>query len=131
MDLNAPQDHADREMNLLKIWQQNVNKSGTCQHDLLSSARLVKEGIDIIALQEPAINHYGATISARDWTAVYPTTHTADPHRTRSILLIRANILTNNWKQIDINSGDITAIRIKGEGGALTLYNIYNDCEHD
>ena len=131
MELNAPQDCADREMNLLKIWQQNVNKSGACQHDLLSSARLVKEGIDIITLQEPAINHYGATISAREWTAVYPTTHTADPHKTRSILLIRANILTNNWKQIDINSGDVTAIRIKGEGGALTLYNIYNDCKHD
>ena len=117
--------------NTLKIWQQNVNKSKICQHDLISNARLVRENIDIIALQEPAINHLGGTITTKDWTVIYPTTHTAEPQRTRSITLIRSKIITDSWKQLDINTGDVTAIRITGNWGALTLLNIYNDCEHD
>jgi hypothetical protein len=57
------------------IWQQNVNKSRVCQHDLISSAKLARKGIDIVALQEPAINNFGATIASRDWITVYSTTH--------------------------------------------------------
>jgi hypothetical protein len=41
------------------------------------------------------------------------------------------NIPTNNWTQIDINSGDITIIEITGEWGMLTVFNIYNDCKHN
>lgn len=115
----------------LKIWQQNVNKSSTCQHDLISSARLAKEGIDIVALQEPCINYYGSTVTTKDWTIVYPTTHALEPTKTRSLILIRANIRTDSWKQIDISTGDVTAVKITGDWGTLTLCNVYNDCTHD
>src|SRR5216683_1496089 len=43
-------------MDKLSIWQQNINKSPTCQHDIISNKRLVTKGINIIALQEPAIS---------------------------------------------------------------------------
>jgi hypothetical protein len=66
----------------LTIWQQNVNKSSTCQHDLISSARLAKRGIDLVALQEPSINTFGTTIASRDWIPIYPTTHSAALHKT-------------------------------------------------
>ena len=49
-------------------------------------------------------------------------------HETRSLLLIRSNILTDQWKQIDFPSGDVTIITIQGTWGEMTLYNIYNDC---
>ena len=112
----------------INIWQQNVNRSSTCQHALISSAALARRGIDIVALQEPSINNFGTTVAAREWTPVYPSTHNAEPIKTRSLLLIRSNILTDNWKQIDFPSGDVTIITIHGDWGDLTLYNIYNDC---
>ena len=78
----------NRNGNTIKIWQQNVNKSSTCQHNLISSARLAKKGIDIVALQEPSINFYGNTVTTKDWTIVYLSTHIAEPTKTRSIILI-------------------------------------------
>lgn len=115
----------------IAIWQQNVNKSSACQHDLISSAVLARKGIDIVALQEPAINNFGTTIAARDWIPVYPSTHGGDPRKTRSLLLINSNILTDNWKQVDFPSGDVTIVQITGEWGSALLFNIYNDCEHN
>jgi hypothetical protein len=32
---------------------------------------------------------------------------------------------------LEFLSGDVTAVRIKGKWGKLTLFNIYNDCKHD
>ncbi|KAH9993609.1 hypothetical protein BJV77DRAFT_944286, partial [Russula vinacea] len=123
--------YEDKSPYILKIWQQNVNKSRTCQHDLISSGRLAYEGVDIVALQEPKINELGGTVTAREWTVVYPSTHTSDPAKTRSIILIRADIITDNWSQIDINSGDITAVRLRGRWGEIDIYNAYIDCIHD
>ena len=56
----------------LTIWQQNLNKSHTGQHDLISSGKLVNTGIDIVALQEPSINFLGKTTASRDWIPLYP-----------------------------------------------------------
>ena len=112
----------------ITIWQQNVNRSRTCQHDLISSAALARRGIDIVALQEPALTNFGMTIASRDWVPVYPSTHSANPSKTRSIILIRNNILTENWKQVDFPSGDVMVVQLTGSWGDLTLYNIYNDC---
>ena len=46
-------------------------------------------------------------------------------------MLIRDNLLTDGWEQIEFPSSDVTAISIKGEWGKLALFNIYNDCNHD
>jgi hypothetical protein len=113
----------------LTIWQQNVNKSSTCQHDLISSARLAKRGIDLVALQEPSINTFGTTIASRDWIPIYPTTHSAAPHKTRSLLLLRSTLLTENWKQIDFPSGDVTVVQLNGKEGQTVIFNVYNDCD--
>jgi endonuclease/exonuclease/phosphatase family metal-dependent hydrolase len=92
---------------------------------------VIEENTDIIALQEPAINRNGNTIVTKDWVSVYPTNHATSPGETRSVLLLRANLLTDKWKQIEINSSDVTAVKIENSWGSLTIYNIYNDCEHD
>lgn len=121
----------NRNTNNLRIWQQNINKSRICQHDLLSSARLIDRKIDIIALQEPAISDFAVTVASKDWRVIYPSTHNKNPSNTRSVILIRADIHTNSWSQIDFESGDVTVVKLKGAWGTLTLLNIYNDCEHD
>ena len=113
------------------IWQQNVNKSQMGQHDLISSGKLVQAGIDIVVLQEPALNFLGKTIAARDWIPIYPSTHEKEPGKTRSILLINAYIPTKNWEQVEFPSGDVTVAQITGTWGRMTIFNIYNDCLHD
>ena len=130
MDLHNNTLNTNRGNNIT-IWQQNVNKSRICQHDLISSARLAETNIDIIALQEPPISDLNVTIASRDWRIIYPSTHSVDPSKTRSVILISMNILTDNWSQVNIDSGDVTIIKLTGVWGTLLIYNIYNDCEHD
>ena len=100
--------HARGTHSDVTIWQQNVNRSQTGQHDLISSGKLVHRGIDIVALQEPAINFLGKTIAARDWIPVYPSTHEEEPGKTRSIMLINATLSTKSWEQMEFPSGDVT-----------------------
>ena len=94
----------------IKIWQHNVNKSRACQHDLISSGKLTSWEIDVVALQEPAINGFGQTVASKDWKTIYPSTHASDHTKTRSVILIRDNILMDGWEQMEFPSGDVTAI---------------------
>ena len=111
----------------IKIWQQNLNKSPACQHDLLSSNKLTSMNIDIIALQEPAIINDNRSIAARDWISVYPTLHLSNPDKTRSLMLINAQISTDRWNQLDFPSSDVTAVQFTSEWGKLSIFNIYNE----
>ena len=123
--------NAAKGKNDIVIWQQNINKSRTCQHDLISSGKLIEKGIDIVAFQEPSVNAFNKTIASKDWKAIYPSTHESSPQMTRTLILVRDGILTDSWEQLEIQSGDITAICIKGAWGRITIFNIYNDCKHD
>jgi endonuclease/exonuclease/phosphatase family metal-dependent hydrolase/predicted RNA-binding Zn-ribbon protein involved in translation (DUF1610 family) len=114
----------------LTIWQQNLNKSQTGQHDLISSGKLMKTGADIAALQEPAINFLGKTIASRDWISLYPTTHEKEQKKTRAITLVSSRLPTESWEQLEYPSGDVVALKLKGIWGQLVLFNIYNDCSH-
>ena len=80
-------------------WQQNVNKSPICQHDLISSTALIRKGINLVALQEPAINNFGVTITSKNWIPIYLSNHGSKPHKTHSLFLIRCNILTEKWNR--------------------------------
>jgi hypothetical protein len=118
-------------MDKLSIWQQNMNKSPICQHDLMSNNTLVRKGINCIALQEPALSGMGLTIASRDWTPVYPSDHSNNPLKTRSILFIRADMITENWNQLDFPSSDVTVVQLTGQWGKIMIFNIYNDGECD
>ena len=84
-------------MDEISIWQQNVNKSPACQHDIVSNKRLVIKGINIVALQEPVLSKSGLIIASRDWITIYPSDHTNNPQKTRSIMLIRADTSSKSW----------------------------------
>jgi hypothetical protein len=118
-------------MDRFSIWQQNVNKSPSCQHDIISNKRLVMKGISLIALQEPALSGGGLTISLRDWITIYPSKHTDNPTNSRSITLIRANVNSESWNQLEFPSSDITVTQITGQWGKITIFNVYNDGECD
>lgn len=55
--------------------------------------------------------------------------HSVDPHKSRSLFLIRSNILTDQWKQIEFSSSDVMVIQLSSEWGSMTIYNVYNDCD--
>ncbi|KAI0289630.1 hypothetical protein BC826DRAFT_880774, partial [Russula brevipes] len=113
----------------ITIWQQNVNKSATCQQNLLNDRHLSKLGVNILALQEPAINNFNYTTASKDWTVIYPSPHGASPKKTRAVTMLRTSMGSDCWRQLDFPSSDVIAIEISGDWGALTIINVYNDGE--
>jgi len=116
-----------RDNDKISIWQQNVNKSPTCQHDLLSGKLLTDMGISVVALQEPPVNFLNLTVASRNWTPAYPSTHLTSPDKTRSLTLISAALSSESWEQVTFPSGDVTIISIKTNSGKIFIINIYND----
>lgn len=43
-----------RSPNVINIWQQNVNRSQTCQHDLISSVVLILTSLDLDISRTPS-----------------------------------------------------------------------------
>lgn len=115
----------------LSIWQQNINKSPISQHTLISNTILIKHGIDILALQKPAVNAFNQSISSKDCISIYPSTHQSHPDKTRTLILIHASVSTDSWEQLEFPLGDVTAITLQGAWGKLFLFNIYNNCDNN
>jgi len=55
----------------VKIWQQNLAKSNIAQQEMIAAAK--PNEWDILALQEPWIDHLGKTRANSKWNVVYPT----------------------------------------------------------
>ena len=109
-----------------QIWQQNVTKSSTAQHDVLAKAN--PKDWDIIALQELYLDHLGLTRANPHWTVIYPSNKNREnQNRPCSIILINTNIASSQIQQINIQSSDITAIQINAPTHLLLLINIYSD----
>ncbi len=46
-------------------------------------------------------------------------------------MLIRADVSTENWNQVEFPSSGVTVIQMSGHWGKITVFNIYNDGEGD
>lgn len=119
---NTPSNEAVR----LRIWQENLNKSSTAQHCILSGPFTAKE-YDIVAIQEPFIDLLGNTKATPDWNVIYPTQRYSHQERSRAVTLINKRINANNWRQLPFPSSDVTVIQLNGTFGKLTIFNIYDD----
>lgn len=114
----------------LRIWQQNTHKSKLAQQYILNTAS--PNEWDIIAIQEPWLDHFNNARGSSFWRVLYPSIHLQDEaSRTRSILLINTNIATDAYSQLDIPNADITAVKFTNEIGSMSIFNIYNDCTHN
>ena len=81
------------KLSLIRIWQQNVNKSLDVQLDILHSAS--PEEYDLLAIQEPYLNHLHNTRATLGWRVIYPVVPDTDRSgRVRSVLLVSARIST-------------------------------------
>src|SRR5271154_1301098 len=111
----------------IRIWQQNTRRSLDAQLALLNSLR---NKFDIVCIQEPHFDFQNLSRATRVWHSIYPTTPPGAVERPRVLTLIHERISTNSWTQIPVNSPDIVAFKISNGDNELTIYNIYNDCEH-
>ena len=63
------------------------------------------------------------------WRIIYPMSIYQEKHDPIwSIMLINTNISTNMYTTLDIPSGDIMAICLKGNYGHCSIFNIHNNC---
>jgi hypothetical protein len=116
----------EKNATMLKIWQQNLNKSRYAQLSLLNCQDC--SSWDILALQEPYTNPLNNTTTNRDFNVIYPIMQFTDSSKCiRAATLISASIDRNSWTQIEFPSPDIVIIQLKGPYGLCTLINIYND----
>ncbi|KAI5983650.1 hypothetical protein EDD15DRAFT_2178679, partial [Pisolithus albus] len=80
----------------IRIWQQNLYRSGTTQHSLLHSPH-AKDWDVYARIQEPHIRANKNTISSPKFYAIYPSTRYSNPESTtRAVTLISTSISTNS-----------------------------------
>ncbi|KAI0026662.1 hypothetical protein K488DRAFT_16944, partial [Vararia minispora EC-137] len=118
----------------LRIWQQNLRKSESAQQNLINTEDL-QNLYDLVLIQEPYADFRRLTRTNSHFHAIYPTNHftaprNREPERDRAITLVNVAMSTDTWQQIDFPSSDVVIIQIRGSFGRLTIFNIYNDCEH-
>lgn len=112
----------------LRIRQQNTNRSNVAMQYLLNDE---DETEDILAIQEPYIDHLNNMRSSPQWIPVLPSTHLKDgAAKSRSYMLINRRIPRTKWDPIRVDSADITAIRMRTQRGDILIFNIYGDQEH-
>ncbi|KAI0026638.1 hypothetical protein K488DRAFT_65609, partial [Vararia minispora EC-137] len=136
--MNRQDDEPEREARprapRLRIWQQNLRKSESAQQNLINTENLHNE-YDLLMIQEPYADFRRLTRTNAHFHAIYPTNHFSaptgrPPERDRALILVNVAMKTDTWKQIDFPSSDVVVVQIQGSFGKLTLFNIYNDCEH-
>lgn len=114
---------------LLRIININVNKSIHSQTDFLN--RLDPREWDIVCIQEPGFDFRHTTRSTRKWTVVYPKGHDLKVKRTRSIILVNAELPTSSWKALPVESVDVAAVQLTGKYGKIRVFSVYNDQKND
>src|SRR6266481_2002222 len=113
----------------LRIGQQNLNKSDKAHYDLINSP--AHKDWDLLLLQEPYIDMYGNIKATSHWHTIYPSSHLSDNSTKRSVILVNANLDSNAWTQVPINSSnDVTAVQVCTAAGKVIILNIYNNCTH-
>ena len=108
------------------IWQQNTRKSQIAQQYILNTDPSL---YNLILIQEPWIDSFSNARGNHHWCIVYPSNRYTDGHETiRSIILVNANISTDAYNSLMIPHSNISAIRLKGELGYCSIFNLYNNC---
>jgi len=68
--------------------------------------RLDLQNFDVVAIQEPYLDHFHNTRTNQHWYTVYPREHYVGPRGTRSVILMSRRIPADAWTQVEIGSSD-------------------------
>ncbi len=114
--------------NHLNILQINLNKSVQAHLELIN--RPLSLTWDIILIQEPHVTSFNCIRTPTNFRQVFPTNRGREG-QVRSLIWVNKKLETKYWKIIDIpDTNYIMAIQLKGTYGKITIFNIYNDCNH-
>src|SRR5882672_882051 len=100
-----------------RIRQQNTNKSLIAQTDVLH--RVDPKLFDIIAIQEPFLDHFHNTHASQHWYMVYPREHFVNPGKTRLVILMNKALAADAWTQVELGSSDVMAVRVQTGRGLV------------
>ena len=114
----------------IRILQINLNKSSSAHLDILNNT--FSGQWDIVLLQEPHITHFGNSRTPSAFHLISPTSRATLDTPLRSIIWISSRMKTSSWKTINVpGSNNITAVQISGAFGCVSIFNIYNDGNHN
>jgi hypothetical protein len=86
---------------------------------------------DIILIQEPHATFFNNIRCPANFRQVAPRNIIQDNSKVRSVIWVNRHLETANWEILEIqDNNDISAIQLSGAYGRITIFNIYNDCEH-
>jgi hypothetical protein len=112
----------------IRIIQINLNKSEKAHLDLINNK--LTDNWDLVLVQEPHTTFFQSIRSPPNFRPVFPTDRGRNA-QVRSVIWVNKSLNTKHWKIIDIlGTNDITAVQIRGPYGRVTIFNIYNDCNH-
>ena len=110
----------------IRLLQQNLNKSLNAQLHLLNSSR--PDDWDVLLIQEPWMLFNGLRATPH-WRILYPKLYFEDKTKPlQSLILINSRIPTDQYKQIQFRSADMSGIYLKTNDRSLIIINIYNEC---
>ena len=113
----------------LRIFQINLNKSERAHLEVINDR--VSQNYNIMLIQEPHTTTFNAIRTPSNFRPVFPAHRIANQDQIRSVIWVNNELNTNRWTALDIpDTNDITAIQLRGPRGAISIFNIYNDCTH-
>ena len=125
--LTEPSQHVTSHK--LRILQINLNKSEKAHLELIN-ARLSKK-YDIVLIQEPHTTKFNNIRTPPNFRLAFPPHCLISQDPIHSVIWINRRINTNNWTSLDIpDISDIMAIQLTNQQGVISIFNIYNDCNH-
>lgn len=130
-DCNYEPDCKTYDRRHLRILQINLNKSTTAHYELMNSN--AQHEWDIILVQEPYVHPTHKHIATpRGFRQVYPSAKAREGGTPRSGIWVSERLKTGSWNEVNVlDSKDVTGIKIRGDFGQLTIFNVYNDCNND
>ena len=112
----------------LTILQINLNKSVQAHLELINGP--LSLAWDIILIQEPHVTSFNYIRTPTNFRQVFPANRGREG-QIRSLIWVNKKLETKYWKILDVlDTNDITAIQLKGTYGRITIFNMYNDCNH-
>jgi hypothetical protein len=114
----------------LRIIQLNLNKSEKAHLDFINGA--LGNKWDVILIQEPYLTHLGHIRAPNGFISIFPLDRLSNQEAiVRSVIWVNSKLSTNSWKEVSISrNNNLTVIQIATGPGKLTIFNIYNDCNH-
>ena len=115
----------------ISILYLHITNIVTLSHSLYSS-RVAHECLNFLSKlrfwYSSSCKHF---YTLNNFQPIFPANRLQNQDTIRSVIWVNKSIDTSRWISLDVpNTSDITAIQIKNLISTISIFNIYNDCNH-